>query len=69
MGLAIWYLTPISDVLVDIMLVQVPIEADIELGQQALVEFGGNVVYDPQWTPLVQSVGWELVHASDDPIT
>ena len=63
MGLAIWYLTPVSDQIVDLMLLQVPLEADVELGKQALreSEFGRQTVYHPHWTPLVQSIGWELV--------
>jgi predicted Zn-dependent protease len=50
------------------MLLQVPLEADVELGKQALQEsqFGRQTVYHPHWTPLIQSVGWDLVSALEN---
>jgi predicted Zn-dependent protease len=68
-----WYLTPISEILVqEFLLPLVPIEADVEMGQRALMDLkakrrvsssssNSQDVYDPHWSPLIQSVGWELV--------
>ena len=61
LALSVWYLTPISDFVVDLMLLQVPIQADIELGQRARAEFPYATIHHDKWTPLVRSVGWELV--------
>lgn len=68
-----WYLTPISDYAVDIMLQQIPIEKDIELGRQAAQalhrpsqtkgDVPTNVYYDAHWTPKLQSIGWHLVES------
>ena len=59
---AIWYGTPVSNWITDLLLVQIPIEQDVMLGQAALRGFDYQTAYDSYWTPLVQSVGRELVH-------
>ena len=56
LGVALWYTTPISNYVVDVMLMQVPYEADRELGLQAIKEFPHPTIYHPKWTPLVQQV-------------
>lgn len=61
LGLATWYGTPVSVWVTDLVLQQVPLAADYELGRQALQELPYRTVYSPQWTPLVTSVGKELV--------
>jgi len=51
------------------LLPQVPLQADVEMGQRALLELKTTTssttstrdVYDRHWTPLIQSIGWELV--------
>ena len=68
-GLGIWYWTPISDYLVDIVLIQVPLEADIELGRQSLKEFPYRTIYHPKWTPWIQSIGQKLIASSPAPST
>lgn len=60
-SLAVWYLTPVSVYITDIVLEQIPVSADIELGQQAVAEFPYPTVYQAHWTPLVRQVGNELV--------
>lgn len=78
-GLAIWYLTPVSNYAVEFMLLQVPIDADIELGKQAIhyqqqqqhqqqenSQFNTLEVFDNYWTPKLQSIGWDLVEASQE---
>jgi Zn-dependent protease with chaperone function len=59
--LAVWYLSPVSVYITDIVLEQIPVSADIELGQQAVAEFSYPTVYQARWTPLVRQVGNELV--------
>lgn len=86
LSIAVWYLTPVSDLVVqEILLPQVPIQSDIEMGKRALLELKGNDrsddgarmrsssdrpsssasasrdVFDPRWSPLIESIGWELV--------
>jgi predicted Zn-dependent protease len=68
LGLSAWYLTPISDYIVDIMLWQVPIQADMELGRKAMKEFPHSTIHHPKWTPMVKSVGWELVSSSSQAV-
>jgi predicted Zn-dependent protease len=72
-GLGVWYLTPVSDYAVDFLLTQVPLEADMELGRQALKEQQNGqfppTMYHPHWTPKLKSVGWQLVESSVDPNT
>lgn len=92
-SLGIWYLTPLSELVVqDILLPLVPVSADVQMGQAALLELKGHRrggggpqnsgsrggggggasssssssrdVYDSNWTPLIQSIGWELVEAA-----
>jgi predicted Zn-dependent protease len=69
LGLAIWYLTPVSDHVVELLLTRVPIEADLELGRQAVKEVQYKTIYHPRWTPLMQSIGWELVSSSKEVTT
>jgi predicted Zn-dependent protease len=69
-GLGLWYLTPVSDYVVDFMLMQVPISADMDLGRQALrqTQFPRKI-HHPYWSPKLESVGWQLVKASRDETT
>jgi Zn-dependent protease with chaperone function len=60
-GMSIWYLTPISDWLSSLLLHQIPVEADIVLGQTGLLQFQYKTIYHPHWSPLVQDVGRELI--------
>jgi Zn-dependent protease with chaperone function len=60
-SLAVWYLTPVSVWITDIVLEQIPVSADIELGQQAVAKFPHPTVYQGRWTPLVRQIGNELV--------
>ena len=99
MVLGVWYLTPISEIIVqELLLPQVPIQSDIDMGQQALAELKQQQnpktrnnrrmhntnnrhhkskqqqqqqqqpkaidVYDPHWSPLIESIGWELVDSA-----
>jgi predicted Zn-dependent protease len=56
-----WYLTSVSIWITNFILHQVPVSADIELGQKAVAKFPRPTVYDPDWTLLIQQVGNELV--------
>lgn len=74
MGLSVWYLTPISDYVIDILLLQVPIDADNELGRKALQQQSKSsqfppTIHHPKWTPKLQSIGWELIDSSNFPKT
>jgi predicted Zn-dependent protease len=50
------------------MLLQVPIQADMELGRKAMKEFPHSTIHHPKWTPMVKSVGWELVTSSSQAV-
>lgn len=60
-AIAAWYLTPISDLVVNVMLEQMPVEADIELQHAALQSFPYPTVYSSTWTPEIQRVGKDLI--------
>jgi len=60
-GIGAWYLTPVSDWLTSLLLHQIPIEADIEMGRSALLEFPYKTIYHSHWSPLVSQVGFELI--------
>lgn len=60
--LGLWYLTPVSDYVVNTVLVFVPIESDIELGREAWRNMNYPVVAD-QWN--VKRIGFELVSELD----
>lgn len=74
-GLAVWYLTPVSDLILSGLLATVPVHADLELGRKAYYQSlegrGGSIsrqtYFDPYWTPRIQQIGFELVAAADDP--
>ncbi|CAJ1965799.1 unnamed protein product [Cylindrotheca closterium] len=77
-GLGAWYLTPLSEYVIEFMLLQVPIEADMELGRQAMRQekskkgrAGGfpPTIHHPRWTPKLQSIGWDLIDTSKIPKT
>ena len=64
-GMGLWFLTPASDYIADMLLMFVPIESDVELGKQALY----SLARDSQLRPAVdrfgvEQAGWELVTAS-----
>lgn len=58
-------MTPISDWLTTLLLYQIPLEADAQLGKQALQEFPYQTIYHPHWSPLVSQVGQELIETLD----
>lgn len=61
LGLSVvWYLTPLSEWLSQILLQQVPYSSDITIGHQALRQLRFETIYDPFWTPLLHSVGKDL---------
>lgn len=65
--MAIWYLTPVSEFVVQLLLKTVPIEADLDLGRQALQqEFAQRTYYDARWTPQLEQIGYELVQANPE---
>jgi len=73
-GLGAWYLTPLSDYVIEIMLLQVPIESDMELGRQAIQQSTTSqnfppTIHHPKWTPKLQSIGWDLIDSSNFPKT
>ena len=43
---------------------QVPIEADMELGRRAMEDFPYSTINHHRWTPLIESVGRDLVSSS-----
>lgn len=65
-GLGFWFLTPMSDYVADGILMFVPMEADIQLGREALY----SLSRDSQLRTVrdrygVEKAGWELITASD----
>jgi len=58
---AVWYATPVSDWITDIVLQTIPLEEDIKLGVEAQKQFQYMTIHDSHWTPIVQSVGRELI--------
>jgi Zn-dependent protease with chaperone function len=60
-SIAVWYLTPVSAWITDIIMLQIPIEADKELGLKAKQEFPYPTVYDSHWTPVLRQTGRDLV--------
>ena len=58
-----WYLTPVSDWIVSVVITQIPVQSDWELQERALVEgdLGRQTIYSPTWSPVILSVGNELV--------
>lgn len=70
-GLAAWYLTPLSEYVIEFLLLQVPIEADMELGREALKQSTDlpPTIHHPHWTPKLQSIGWDLIDSSSFPKT
>lgn len=73
-GLGAWYLTPLSDYVIEFLLTQVPIEADLELGKQAIRQTGNQqqfppTIHDAKWTPKLNSIGWDLIDSSEFALT
>jgi len=60
-AVGVWYGTSVSIWVTDLLLDQIPIEEDIELGIEAKRAFPFSTMYHPHWTPLLQSVGHDLV--------
>lgn len=70
-GLGAWYLTPLSEYVIEFLLLQVPIGVDMELGRQALQQSRQSkefppTIHHPQWTPKLQSIGWDLIESSNN---
>ena len=59
--LAAWYTTPISDFVTELVLHEVPIEADLELEWQAPRKLVRSS-YDYHWSPIISRIGRELLH-------
>lgn len=63
--LGLWFLTPASDFITDAVLLFVPIESDITLGQEALLSLKRDSNLKPVYDAYgVEKAGWELVTAS-----
>ena len=67
-GLAAWYLTPISDLIVDVVIDTVDLDKDVELEREAL---RGNAiphktVYNKQWSDTINRIGHGLIDALDE---
>ena len=63
----VWYFTPISQWLVDVLLELVPLQADLELGREAYfrdTHLSQDTYHDPRWTRRVQRIGQQLVESS-----
>lgn len=58
--MAAWYTTPISDFVTELVLFEVPIEADLELERQARRELV-RADYDYHWSPILSRIGRELL--------
>lgn len=58
-----WYSTPFSTWVTSVALDTIPIEEDIKLGIEAEKQFQYPAVYDQHWSPIVDSVGKELIRA------
>ena len=62
-AVAVWFVwsgTSVSDLCLDLLVAQVPRQADVELQVQALRQ-QPHAYYDAYWTPLVQEIGNDLV--------
>jgi hypothetical protein len=63
-SLCAWFATPVSHWFTTALLWQIPVEVDVRLGRNASMEQLENecpTAYDPQYTPLIRSIGHELV--------
>jgi predicted Zn-dependent protease len=64
-SLCVWYVTPVSQWVTDVLLLwQVPVAEDVALGRQALQDGFAHkypAVYDSHYTPMLQSIGHDLV--------
>jgi predicted Zn-dependent protease len=64
-ALCVWYVTPVSQWVTDVLLLwQVPVAEDVALGRQALQDGFAHrypSVYDAHYTPMLQSIGHDLV--------
>ena len=70
-ALGIWYLTPVSEVVISALLRTVPLQADLDLGRAAWQQDKSSAhsytarYYDPYWTPRVERIGRQLVQTAD----
>ena len=62
-SIAAWYLTPISDWVVDIVIDQIPLDADVELQREALRSFPYENIFSPTWSSEIRDVGKDLIRA------
>ena len=63
--LTAWYLTPVSEFIIDILIGEIPIQADLDLGRQARAELSHRVRrYDPHWSPLLEETHRRLIQAA-----
>jgi len=61
-AIAVWFGTPINVWITELVLdVAIPVETDVALGREAARQLPYRTVYHPQWTPIVKSVGSDLV--------
>lgn len=63
----LWYLTPVSQLLVNVLLEFVPVESDLELGREAYfrdAHLSKDTYHDPKWTRHLQRIGRHLVESS-----
>jgi len=66
LGLTVWYMTPLSDYVTEVLLLQVPIDADMELGREAIRQSDHfpPTIHHARWTPKLESIGWDLIDSS-----
>ena len=57
----IWYLTPLSDILLELLLEQVPLQADKDLESKSLQQLRVATHFDAYWTPLILDIGDDLM--------
>lgn len=57
----IWYLTPLSDILLELLLEQVPLQADKDLESKSLQQLRVVTHFDAYWTPLILDIGDDLM--------
>lgn len=60
-SILLWYLTPVSDWVVDLVIELIPIDSDIELQNAALTSFPYQNIYSPTWSSEIQQIGRNLV--------
>lgn len=60
-AMAVWYLTPVSDYVAEIMLLSIPIQADLDLQRESLRNFPYRTVRNSEWSPEIDQLGRTLV--------